>query len=108
MKKNPDKKHPIDHSLNRIAGKSGKTGIGKTPKMPNLQQQLAMLLSSVYSVPQAAAELGLEDNTIRKYAQDGCFSNAASFGYEWMIPAFDIQWWKDNRKGRVGRPKSQE
>jgi response regulator of citrate/malate metabolism len=57
---------------------------------------------------EAAKAIGLSKNTIQRYCQDHILTNAQEFGRDWAVSRVDIDWWKENRKGKVGRPKKSD
>jgi len=80
----------------------------KTPFNIETQVQERQFRSVFLSTAEAATILGLSVATMRKYCQDGCFTNTFIFGSEWLVSMYDVQWWKQNRKGRLGRPRTGE
>lgn len=79
-----------------------------TPVNLETQSAIRRFEAEFISTTEAAAELGLTINTMRKYCQDGCFTNTKVFGFEWVISRYDVDWWKEHRRGRMGRPKTGE
>lgn len=69
-----------------------------------VQVQVDQIRSQIMCTAEAAEELELTMNTVRKYCQDGCFPQAGVFGHEWLIPKADVLWWKHNRRGKMGKP----
>ena len=88
--------------------KDGKKNVRHTPVNLDTQAAITRFEADFVSTREAAEELGLAENTMRKYCQDGCFSNTKIFGFEWVISRYDLDWWKQNRRGRIGRPKAGE
>ena len=82
--------------------------IRTTPMNLEVQSQLRQMQAHFMTTEQAGRELGLEQTTIRKYCSDGCFSNTKVFGNDWLVSRYDVDWWKENRKGKRGRPRLDE
>lgn len=79
----------------------------RTPHNPSVHDAMKIFSAQFLSAKAAGDELGLSENTMRKYCQDGCFTNTQRFGGEWVISRFDIEWWRQNRQGKSGRPVSE-
>jgi hypothetical protein len=88
--------------------KDGKKNVRHTPVNLDTQAAIRRFKADFVSTRVAAEELGLAENTMRKYCQDGCFSNTQVFGGEWVVSRYDVDWWKANRRGKIGRPKAGE
>lgn len=93
---------------NGPARKEKKSTIRCTPVNLDTQAAMRRFEAEFVSTADAAEILGLSLNTMQKYCQDGCFSNTKVFGGEWVISRFDLDWWKENRLGKLGRPRTDE
>ena len=82
--------------------------IKTTPMNLDVQSALRRFKADFLTTEEAAEETGLQASTIRKYCQDGCFTNTKVFGNEWMVSRFDLDWWVKHRLGRLGRPPAHE
>lgn len=76
----------------------------QTPRRPQVDNTFRKLLADFMPIKEAAKAMGLAPSTLRKYCQDNIFTNAQEFGKEWVISHLDVQWWIENRQGKVGRP----
>lgn len=83
-----------------------RSGVTTTPRVASIDQFFSALKQAFLPISEAAIEMGLAKNTLRKYCQEAIFSNAQAFGREWVISRNDIDWWKENRQGKVGRPSA--
>ena len=88
--------------------KDPKPSTRQTPRNKDVDVYFAKLRRDFKPISEAAKAMGLAYNTLRKYCQDGIFSNAQDFGREWVISQDDIDWWVANRRGRVGRPPKED
>ena len=93
---------------NGPGGQDRKKNVRTTPSNIETQEAIRQFEAEFMSTRAAAKELGLAENTMRKYCQDGCFTNTKIFGSEWVVSRYDVDWWKENRRGRIGRPKKGE
>ncbi len=82
--------------------------VKKTPFNAAAKARAAGFKATFLTVLESAKYVGLAPATMRKYCQCQCFRNAFIVGDEYLIPVEDLDWWKDNRKGRVGRPPKSE
>ena len=78
--------------------------VKKTPRNITAMSRAAAFRATYLTVTEAADRMKLAAATIRKYCQCKCFTNTINVGGEHLIPIEDLDWWKHNRKGRVGRP----
>ena len=88
--------------------KKAREGVRHTPRVKSIDAFFDALTAAFKPIGQAAEEMGLAANTLRNYCQHNIFSNAQAFGREWVISQQDIDWWNQHRRGKVGRPPTEE
>lgn len=97
-----------------IANRKGKRGRPKKtdetimPRHFHIDRMYTSFKGEFLPSGEAAKVIGLARNTMQKYCQDHIFTNALAFGRDWAVSRVDIDWWRANRKGRVGKPRNDE
>ena len=69
---------------------------------------IAAIAERFYTVQQIAEYLDVEENTARRYCNGGEFPHAYKLGRDWLVPIEDVDAYKRDRLGKMGRPRKNE
>ena len=69
---------------------------------------IAAIAERFYTVQQIAEYLDVEENTARRYCNGGEVPHAYKLGRDWLAPIEDVDAYKRDRLGKMGRPRKNE
>ncbi len=69
---------------------------------------IAVIAERFYTVQQIADYLAVREATARRYCNGGEFPHAYKLGRDWLVPIEDVDAYKRDRLGKMGRPRKDE
>lgn len=76
-----------------------------SPELLNLIQQIA---ERFYTTQQVADSLNVKLTSAQRYCNGGEFPHAIQIGRDWLVPIEDIEAYRRDRLGKMGRPRINE